>query len=267
MKIVVIGGTGLIGSRLVEQLQDEGHEAVAAAPDTGVNTLTGDGLDEVLAGADVVVDVSNSPSFEDAAVLHFFETSTRNLLSAERTAGVWHHVALSVVGTERLPESGYMRAKMAQEQLIRDAKIPYSIVHATQFFEFINRIADGATDGHTVRIPPVRFQPMAADDVVSAVVAVAAASPLNAMIEVGGPEQFQFDELIRRVLSARNDPRQVVADPEARYFGAILDERSLVPGDDARLGRITLEQWERQQAGRKPGWERQPVIAGSTPDR
>ena len=261
MKIIVVGGTGLIGSRLVEELRDQGHDAVAAAPDTGVNTLTGEGLDAVLTLADVVVDVSNSPSFEDAAVMHFFETSTRNILKAEQAAGVWHHVALSVVGTERLPESGYMRAKMAQEQLIRDAKIPYSIVHATQFFEFISRIADGATDGTIVRIPPVRFQPMAADDVVSVLAGVAAGSPQNGMIEVGGPEQFQLDELIRRVLLARKDPREVVADPGARYFGAILNERSLVPDDGARLGHITIEEWEREQAGQKAGWERQPAVA------
>ena len=261
MKIVIIGGTGLIGSKLVNQLQAEGHEAVPASPDTGVNTLTGEGLDKALTGADVVVDVSNSPSFEDAAVMNFFETSTGNILSAEKAAGVRHHVALSVVGTGRLAESGYMRAKMAQEKLIRESKMPYSIVHATQFFEFINRIADGATDGNTVRIPPVLFQPMAADDVAKAVASVAVGSPVNGIVEVGGPEQFRFDKLIQRVLAARKDPRQVIADPKARYFGATLTERSLVPGDNARLGHITLAEWEQQGGGRKQAPARQPATA------
>lgn len=261
MKIVIIGGTGLIGSKLVNQLRAEGHQAVPASPDTGVNTLTGEGLAQALAGADVVVDVSNSPSFEDAAVMNFFETSTGNILAAERTAGVRHHVALSVVGTERLAESGYMRAKMAQEKLIRESKIPYSIVHATQFFEFINRIADGATDGNTVRIPPVLFQPMAADDVAKTVASVAVGAPVNGIVEVGGPEQFRFDELIQRVLAARKDPRQVIADPKARYFGATLSERSLVPGNGARVGQITLAEWERQGGGRKQAPEKQPATA------
>src|SRR3982751_5854670 len=246
MKIVVIGGTGLIGSKLVKKLREHGHEAVAAAPNTGVNTLTGEGLAEVLKGASVVVDVSNSPSWEDAAVLNFFETSTRNLLTYEAAAGVGHHVALSVVGTDRLSESGYLRAKIAQEKLIKESSIPYSIVRATQFFEFVNRIADEATDGNTVRLPPVRFQPMAADDVASAVARVATASPLNGIVEVAGPEQFRFDELIRLGLSARKDPREVIADPHARYFGTELSERSLVPGDDAQLGTIRFEDWLRQ---------------------
>ena len=261
MKIVIIGGTGLVGSRLVELLQEGGHNAVAAAPDTGVNTLTREGLDAVLTGADVVVDVSNSPWFEDEAVMHFFETSTRNLLAAEQKAGAWHHVALSVVGAERLPDSGYMRAKMAQEALIRNAKIPYSIVHATQFFEFIMRIAEDATSGNTVRIPPVLFQPMAADDVVRAVAGVAVGSPLNTTTEVGGPEQFRFDELIRNVLADHDDPRDVVADPEARYFGTTLTERSLVPAEGARLGRITLAEWEQQAAGRRVASGRRLAMA------
>src|SRR3981189_374485 len=205
MKIVVIGGTGLIGSKLVNKLREHGHEAVAAAPNTGVNTLTGEGLAEVLKGASVAVDVSNSPSWEDAAVLKFFETSTRNLLTYEAAAGVGHHVALSVVGTEQLAESGYFRAKVAQEKLIKESSIPYSIVRATQFFEFVNGIADSASEGKTVRLPPVRFQPIAAGDVASAVAKVAMGSPLNGIVNVAGPEQFRFDDLIRQALSARKD--------------------------------------------------------------
>ena len=243
MKVVVIGGTGLIGSKLVTKLREQGHEAVAASPNSGVNTLTGEGLAEVLQGASVVVDVSNSPSFEDAAVLNFFETSTRNLLAAEAAAGVGHHVALSVVGTERLTESGYFRAKIAQEKLIKSSSIPYSIVHATQFFEFVKSIADAATDGSTVRLAPVLIQPMAADDVAGTVARVATGSPLNATVEVAGPEQFRLDALIRKGLSARDDPREVTADPQARYFGAELGERTLVPGADARLGEIHFEDW------------------------
>jgi uncharacterized protein YbjT (DUF2867 family) len=247
MKLVVIGGSGLIGSRLVTKLRDRDHEAIPASPDTGVNTLTGEGLAEALRGADVVVDVSNSPSFEDAAVLEFFETSTRNLLNADAAAGVGHHVALSVVGTDRLPDSGYLRAKLAQEKLIEGSSIPYSIVHATQFFEFAGSIADGATDGDTVRLPPVLFQPIAADDVAAAVCQVALGEPVNGIVEVAGPEQFRFDELIRRALTARHDTRKVVADPEAPYFGARLAERSLVPGDDARLAETRFEDWLSQQ--------------------
>jgi uncharacterized protein YbjT (DUF2867 family) len=243
MKLVVIGGSGLIGSKLVTKLRDHGHEAIPASPDSGVNTLTGEGLAEALRGADVVVDVSNSPSFEDTAVLEFFETSTRNLLDADTAAGVGHHVALSVVGTDRLPDSGYLRAKLAQEKLIEASSIPYSIVHATQFFEFATRIADGATDGDTVRLPPVLFQPIAADDVATAVCRVALGEPFNGIVEVAGPEQFRFDELIRRALTAHHDPRNVVADPDARYFGARLAERSLVPGDDARLAETRFEDW------------------------
>ncbi len=243
MKLVVIGGSGLIGSRLVAKLREHGHEVVAASPDTGVNTLTGEGLADVLQGASVVVDVSNSPSFEETAVMNFFTTSTRNLLQYEAAAGVPHHVALSVVGTERVGDSPYLRAKNAQEALIKGAGIPYSIVHATQFFEFIARIADEATDGTTVRLPPVLIQPMAADDVATAVCRVAVGTPLNGTVEVAGPEQFRFDDLIRQGLRARKDPRDVVADPHARYFGAELGERTLVPDNDARLGETRFEDW------------------------
>jgi uncharacterized protein YbjT (DUF2867 family) len=249
MKIVVIGGTGLIGSKLVAKLGEHGHEAVAASPDTGVNTLTGEGLDQALAGASVVVDVSNAPSWEDDAVMHFFKTATGNVLAAESAAGVGHHVALSVVGTERLTESGYFRAKLAQERLIEGGSIPYSIVRATQFFEFVPRIADDATEGNTVRLPPALIQPMAADDVASAVGRVAAGAPVNGMVEVAGPEQFQLDELIRGVLAKRNDPREVVADPQARYFGINPSERALLPGPGARLAETRFSDWlERQLA-------------------
>src|SRR5438093_11163919 len=219
MKIVVIGGTGLIGSMLVNKLREHGHEAVAAAPNTGVNTLTGEGLAEVLKGASAVVDVSNSPSWEDAAVLKFFETSTRNLLTYEAAAGVEHHVALSVVGTDRLSESGYFRAKIAQEELIKRSAIPYSIVHATQFFEFIERIADAATDGNVVRLAPALIQPMAADDVASALARVAVGPALNGTVEIAGPDRFRLDELVRESLERRDDPREVITDPQARYFG------------------------------------------------
>ena len=252
MKIVVIGGSGLIGSKLVTKFREHGHDPVAASPNSGVNTLTGEGLAEVLKGASVVVDVSNSPSFEDAAVLEFFRTSTGNLLADEAAAGVGHHVALSIVGNDRLPDSGYMRAKVAQEKLIRESSIPYSIVRATQFFEFVNRIADEATDGNTVRLPPVRFQPMAADDVASAVGRVAMGPPLNGIVEIAGPEQFRFDELIRLGLSARKDPREVVADPHARYFGTELSERSLVPGANAQLGDTRFEDWLSRSASQIP---------------
>jgi uncharacterized protein YbjT (DUF2867 family) len=248
MKIVVIGGTGLIGSKLVKKLTEHGHQAVAASPDSGVNTLTGEGLAEVLQGASVVIDVSNSPSFEEAAVMDFFTTSTRNLLSYEAAAGVSHHVALSVVGTERIPGSGYLRAKMAQEKLIKGSSIPYSIVHATQFFEFVKRIAAEATNGNTVRLPPVLIQPMAADDVAKAVGRIAVGAPVNGTVEIAGPEQFRFDQLIREGLSAGNDPREVVADPQARYFGATLSERSLVPAGEAWLGEIRFQEWLGQPA-------------------
>lgn len=243
MKIIVIGGTGLIGSKLVGKLREDGHDAVAAAPNTGVNTITGAGLAEALIGASVVVDVSNSPSFEDGAVLTFFETSTRNLLAAEADAGVRHHVVLSVVGTERLSESGYFRAKIAQENLIKRSSIPYSIVHATQFFEFIKSIADAATDGNTVRLAPVLIQPMAADEVAAAVGRICLGPPVNGIVEVAGPQQFRLHELIRRGLSARHDPREVIADPQARYFGARLGERTLVPGDGARIAETRFEDW------------------------
>jgi uncharacterized protein YbjT (DUF2867 family) len=243
MKIVVIGGSGLIGSKLVKILSEQGHEVVAASPSSGVNTLTGEGLAEALEQASVVVDVTNSPSFEAAAVMEFFTTSTSNLLKYETAAGVRHHVALSIVGCDRLPDGDYLRAKVAQEKLIKESSIPYSIVRATQFFEFLSGIADSATDGNTVRLPPVRFQPIAADDVALAMARVAVGSPLNGIIEVGGPEQFRFDEFIRRGLSARNDPREVVADPQARYFGAKLSERSLVPGEGAQLGETRFEEW------------------------
>jgi uncharacterized protein YbjT (DUF2867 family) len=245
MKIVVIGGTGLIGSHVVADLQAEGHDAVAASPNTGVNTLTGVGLAEVLEGAGVLVDVSNSPSFEDKAVLEFFETSTRHILDAMASAGAQHLVALSVVGSERLPDSGYLRAKVAQEKLIKTSGIPYSIVHATQFFEFIGRIADEATQDGVVRLPSVLFQPGAAADVSAVVAEVAAAAPLMGTLEIGGPEQFRFDELVREHLEADGDSRVVVADPHARYFNTELSERSLVPDDGARRLPTTYDQWAR----------------------
>jgi uncharacterized protein YbjT (DUF2867 family) len=248
MKVVIIGGTGLIGSKLVAKLKEHGQEAVAAAPDTGVNTLTGEGLASVLQGASVVVDVSNSPSFEEKAVMNFFTTSTRNILKYAATAGVQHYVALSVVGTERIPESAYLRAKNAQETLIKNGGIPYSIVHATQFFEFVRRIADEATVGTTVRLPPVLIQPMAADDVAKAVGRIVLGPPVNGTVEVAGPQQFRFDELIRQGLSARNDPREIVVDPHARYFGAELGERSLIPAGEARLGEIRYQEWLGQSA-------------------
>ncbi len=249
MKIVVIGGTGLIGSKLVNKLREHGHEAVAAAPNTGVNTLTGEGLAEVLKGASVVVDVSNSPSWEDAAVLKFFETSTRNLLTYEAAAGVGHHVALSVVGTQLLAESGYFRAKIAQEKLIQESSIPYSIVHATQFFEFLKGLADISMVGDKVHLPPVLFQPMAADDVASAVGRIAVGAPVNGIVEIGGPEQFRLDELVRRRLVSLKDPREVIADPKALYSGAKISEKTLVPGNNARLGETRFESWLSQSAG------------------
>jgi uncharacterized protein YbjT (DUF2867 family) len=243
MKIIVIGGTGLVGSKLVKALTEQDHEAVAGSPNTGVNTLIDEGLPEALDEADVVVDVSNSPSFEEAAVLEFFTTSTGNLLAGEAETGVGHHVALSVVGTEHLTESGYFRAKIAQEKLIRESSIPYSIVHATQFFEFLKGIADAATEANIVRLAPVLIQPMAADDVATEVSHTAVGPPVNGTVEVAGPEQFRLDELIRKVLSARDDPREVVTDLEARYFGAKLGERTLVPAESATLGATRLEDW------------------------
>jgi uncharacterized protein YbjT (DUF2867 family) len=244
MKIVVIGGTGLIGAKLVKKLREHGQEVVAASPSSGVNSLTGEGLANALKGASVAVDVTNSPSWEDAAVLKFFETSTRNLLKYEAAAGVGHHVALSVVGTERLLESGFFRAKIAQENLIKASSIPYSIVRATQFFEFVEKIADLSTEGNNkVRLPPVLVQPMAADDVASALGGIAMSSPVNGTIEIGGPEQFRLDELIRLDLAAHKDPREVISDPHGRYYGIAVSERTLVPNDDARLGETRFEDW------------------------
>jgi acylglycerol lipase len=243
MKIVVIGGSGLIGSRLVMKLRDGGHEVIAASPNTGVNTVTGEGLADALRGASVVVDVSNSPSFEDAAALKFFETSTRNLLTHEATAGVRHHVALSVVGTERLAESGYFRAKIAQEQLIKSSAIPYSIVHATQFFEFLEGIADVSMVGGKVRLPPVLFQPMAADDVASGLARIAVGPPVRGTVEIAGPEQFRLDELVQRRLAELKDSRQVIADSDAPYSGAKVSLKTLLPETTARLGETRFETW------------------------
>ena len=259
MKIVVIGGTGLIGSKLVNKLREHGHEAVAAAPNTGVNTVMGEGLAGVLKGASVVVDVSNSPSWQEAAVLKFFETSTRNLLTYEAAAGVGHHVALSVVGTDRLAESGYFRAKIAQEKLITESSIPYSIVHATQFFEFLKGLADISMVGDKVHLPHVLFQPMAADDVASAVGKIAVGPPVNGIVEIAGPEQFRVDELVRRRLASLNDPREVVADPNARYDGAKISEKTLLPGNNARLGETRLETWLAQTAAQIPSAHPQPT--------
>ncbi|HEX3585287.1 MAG TPA: SDR family oxidoreductase [Candidatus Angelobacter sp.] len=258
MKIVVIGGSGLIGTRLVNKLREHGHEAVAAAPNTGVNTLTGEGLAEALKSASVVVDVSNSPSWEDSAVMKFFETSTRNLLTSEAAAGVGHHVALSVVGTDRLSESGYFRAKIAQEKLIKESSIPYSIVHATQFFEFLKGLADISSDDDKVRLPHVLFQPMAADDVASAVARIAVGPPINGIVEIAGPEQFRLDDLVRRRLASLKDPREVIADPNARYSGAKISEKTLVPGNNVRLGETHFETWLSQQ-GQIPSTKPQPV--------
>lgn len=247
MKIVVIGGTGLIGSKLVKLLTVRGHEAVAASPNTGVNTLTGEGLAQALAGAQVVVDVANSPSFEDKAVLDFFETSGRNLLAAEAAAGVQHHVALSVVGTERLQGSGYFRAKLAQETLIKAATIPYTIVHATQFMEFLGGIAQAGTDGQTVRLSPALVQPIASDDVATAMADAALGAPVNGTIEIAGPERVGLAALVQRYLAAIGDARTVVADASAPYFGVQLDDRSLTPGDKPMLGAITFETWMAQR--------------------
>jgi uncharacterized protein YbjT (DUF2867 family) len=243
MKIVVIGGTGLIGSRLVEKLREDGHDAVAASPDTGVDTLTGEGLAEALDRAQVVVDVANAPLWDDDAVLNFFETSSRNLIAAETAASVTHHVALSVVGADRLPESGYLRAKLAQEAIVKAGSVPYTILRATQFFEFIGRIADSSTEDGTVRLAPVYVQPESADDVAAALADVALGDPVNGTVELGGPEQFRLDELARRVLTAKNDPRPVTADVHARYYGAQLDEHSLTPGSNARIAPTRFEDW------------------------
>ena len=243
MKVVVIGGSGLIGSKLVEQLREAGQDPLSASPDSGIDTLTGEGLAEALEDARVVVDVSNAPMWDDAAVLEFFQTSTRNVLAAEADAGVGHHVALSVVGTERLLESGYFRAKLAQEEAIEAGSIPYTIVRATQFFEFLGRIADSSADGETVRLAPVLVQPEAADDVAATLADVAVGAPVNGIVELAGPEPFRLDELARRVLRANGDPSEVTSDPHARYFGAELDDRSLIPGDDARIAPTRFEDW------------------------
>ena len=243
MKIVVIGGTGLIGSKLVEKLGRDGHEPLAASPDTGVNALTGEGLAEALDAAEVVVDVANAPAWDKDAVLDFFQTSSRNLLAAGKAAGVRHHVTLSVLGADRLPDSDYLRAKVAQEEVVKAGPLPYSIVRATQFFEFIGRIADSGTDGETVRLSPALVQPESADDVVSTVADVAVGAPLNDTVELAGPEAFPLAELARRFLEATRDTRQVTADPHALYFGAQLDDRSLVPGEDARIASTRFEDW------------------------
>jgi uncharacterized protein YbjT (DUF2867 family) len=258
MKIVVIGGTGLIGSKLVQKLREHGHEAIAASPNSGVNTLTGEGLAEVLTGASVVVDVSNSPSFDEDVAMHFFNTATRNLLQYEQAGGVRHHVALSVVGTDRLAARrpsdaektirGYFRAKLAQEKLIAESSIPYSIVHATQFFEFVKNIANASSDGSTVRLASVLIQPMAADDVAAAVGRTAVGAPVNGIVEVAGPQEFRLDEFIQQGLRAYNDPRTVVADPGAGYFGVEVDERTLIPGKNARLGEVRFETWLTESA-------------------
>ena len=264
MKIIVIGGTGLIGSKIVTKLLASGVEAVAASRSSGVDTTTGRGLADVLAGASVVIDVSNPPTFDGAQALEFFETSTRNLLSAEAAAGVGHHVALSVVGTERLSESGYMRAKFAQEKLIKDSSIPYSIVHATQFFESIQKLAGLATDGSTVRVPPVLVQPIAGDDIAAVLCSVSVGAPLNATIEVAGPEQFRADELARRRLMARHDPREVVIDSRARFFGAEVVERSLLPAADARVAETRFEAWLSRAVERAYGRLRPPEAGSGT---
>jgi uncharacterized protein YbjT (DUF2867 family) len=250
MKIVVIGGTGLIGSKLVERLQEAGHDVVPASPDTGVDTYTGEGLEQALEGAEVVVDVSNAPAWDDAAVLDFFQTTSRNVLAVEEATGVSHHVVLSVVGTDRLPDSGYFRAKLAQEEAVKAASVPYTILRATQFFEFLGRIADSSTEGDTVRLAPVLIQPEAADDVAAALAEVAVSAPVNGIVELAGPEAFRFDELARRVLSAKNDPRRVTADVHARYFGAELEEHSLTPGTDARIAPTRFEDWLGQSTAR-----------------
>lgn len=252
MKLVIIGGTGLIGSKLVKKLREHGHEALAASPNTGINSITGDGLAEALKGASVVVDVTNSPSWEDAEVLKFFETSTRNLLSCESATGVGQHVALSVVGTERLVASGFFRAKLAQENLIKASNARYTIVRATQFFEFVEKIVDYSTEGNIVRMPPALIQPMAADDVASALAKIATHPAVNGIVEIGGPEQFGLDELARRSLAARRDPREVVSDPHGRYYGIEVSERALLPNKDARLGEIRFESWLTKSAAQVP---------------
>jgi len=251
MKVVVIGGSGLIGTKLVNKLRQLGHDVVAASPSSGVNTITGEGLAEALAGAQTVVDVANSPSFEYEAALEFFKTSGRNLLAAEAAAGVGHHVALSVVGTDRLLQSGYFRAKMAQEDLIKASKVPYTILRSTQFFEFLNGIAQSASDGQTVRLSPAFVQPVVSDDVAAALADVTLGAPMNGTVELAGPERVRLDELVRRFLSANQDPRQVVADVHARYFGAELNDQSLTPGDNPRTGPTRFEDWLRSSIALK----------------
>jgi uncharacterized protein YbjT (DUF2867 family) len=258
MKIVVIGGTGRIGSKVVEKLREHGHEAIAASPKSGVNTVTGEGLAEVLKGASVVVDVSDSPAWDNAAVLKFFETSTRNLLTYEAAATVGHHVALSVVGTDRLSESGYFRGKIAQEKLIKESSIPHTIVRATQFFEFLKGLADWSMVGGKVHLPPVLFQPMAAEDVASGVARFAVGPPVNGIVEIAGPEQFRLDELVRRRLASLNDPREVIRDPDAHYSGAKISEKTLLPDTNARFAATTFETWLTQQT---PGARPQPRSA------
>ncbi|MFM0674072.1 SDR family oxidoreductase [Paraburkholderia sediminicola] len=250
MKIVVIGGTGLIGSKAVAILRQNGHEVVAASPRSGINSITGEGLKEAVAGAHVVIDLANSPSFEDKAVLEFFEASSRNILAAEAAAGVRHHVALSIVGIDRTPANGYFRAKVAQEKLIETSGIPYTVIRSTQFLEFLGGIATSSADGNVIRVSPGLFQPIAADDVATIVADVALTAPRNDIVEIAGPERAPFNEIIARYLKAAGDPREVVRDPEARYFGGLVEERSLVPLGEARLGRVGLDEWLRQsQAG------------------
>lgn len=246
MKIVVIGGTGLIGSKVVATLRQVGHEVIAASPKNGINTITGEGLKEGLAGAQVVIDLTNSPSFEDDAVLEFFETSGRNLLAAEAAASVGHHIAVSIVGADRTPDNGYFRAKVAQEKLIENSGIPYTVIRATQFYEFLGGIADSSGGGNTVRLSPGLFQPIAADDVAAVVAEVALAAPRNGIIEIAGPERAPFNEFVARYLTAVGDPREVARDPEARYFGGRVEEQSLVPLGEARLGRLGLDEWLRR---------------------
>jgi len=243
MKIVILGGTGLIGSKVVNLLRARSHEVVAASPSKGIDSITGKGLTEALTGAQVVVDVTNAPSWEDKAVLEFFETSTRNVLTAEEKKSLGHHIALSIVGCDRLPASGYLRAKVAQEKLIKASPIPYTIVRATQFFEFVGRIADEATNGQTVRLPSVLFQPIFTDDLVANLAKVAVAKPLNGIIEIAGPDAIPFDEVVRQYLVAHHDPRVVVTDEQARYFGTTLEKRSLVPGENALLGSCHFADW------------------------
>ncbi|WP_027526177.1 SDR family oxidoreductase [Bradyrhizobium sp. Ec3.3] len=255
MKIVVIGGTGLIGTKLAGKLREKGHEVVPAAPSTGVNTITGEGLEKALSAAEIVIDVANSPSFEDEPALSFFESSGRNLLAAERAAGVRHDIALSIVGTDRLPECGYFRAKLAQENLINACKIPYTVLRATQFFEFVGGIVESSSDGQIVRLSPALFQPVASDDVAAALADITLGAPVNGLVELAGPERFSLDEFGRKYLIAMKDPRKVVADIHARYFGAELDDQSLMPGSGPRLGSVRFEDWLARlpQATRRSG--------------